>query len=340
MDKNKSNALSPAPIMALTTAYWGSQALFTANRLALFALLDGNEKDAAAIASALKVKPRHISLLLNACTALGLLEVDKGVYRNSALSDAYLVPGKDAYMGNAIRYSDNLYDAWGRLEESLREGRPTMPAEDYLGKDVERTRHFVHGMHNRALGIGAMMVNMVDLSSRKQMLDIGGGPGTYAAMFCWRNVELNACVLDLPPIVALAEEILNKIPGGDRVSTLPGDYSKTDFPNDNDVVLISGVLHRESEVNCQSLIARAVGSLAVGGLLLVSDVFSDEGGTAPVFSTLFGLNMMLSATDGGVHSDDSVVEWMREVGLSEIEVQPFPPPMPHRLIVGKKLSAF
>lgn len=338
MNKNKSNAVSPAPIMALTTAYWGSQTLFTANRLGLFALLGENEKDATAIAESLNVHVRQASLLLNACVALGLLEVANGLYCNSALSDAYLVPGKDAYMGNAIRYSDNLYEAWGRLEKSLKEGKPTMPAEDYLGKDAERTRHFVHGMHNRALGIGAMMVNMVDLSSRKQLLDIGGGPGTYAAMFCWKNPQLNACVLDLPPIVGLAQDILNTLPGGDRVTTLPGDYSKTDFPKGNDVVLISGVLHRESGNNCKAMISRAVDSLSAGGLLIVSDVFTDAGGTAPAFATLFGLNMMLSAEDGGVHSDGSVVQWMQEVGLYETEVQSFPPPMPHRLIVGTKLS--
>ena len=43
-----------------------------------------------------------------------------------------------------------------------------------------------------------------------------------------------------------------------------------------------------------------------GGLLIVSDVFSDEGGCRAPFAALFGLNMALTAPDGTVHADADV----------------------------------
>jgi hypothetical protein len=71
-------------------------------------------------------------------------------------------------------------------------------------------------------------------------------------------------------------------------------------------------------------------------LLLISDVFTDADGARPAFAALFGLNMMLSAPDGGVHADADVADWMRDAGFTAVDVRPFPPPMPHRLLIGEK----
>jgi hypothetical protein len=328
--------VDPAPIVQLSIAYWGSQALFTANRLGLFPVLARGPRTAEEVAAELAVQTRPTRLLLNACAALGLVEVENGRFRNAPVSQVFLVPGTEAYMGDALRYGDDMYGVWSRLEELLRSGRPVLGAEAYLGEDPERTRHFVHGMHNRALGLGRALVELVDLSGRRRLLDVGGGPGTYSALFAARCPGLEARVLDLPEVVALATEILSTLPGGERVGTLAGDYHTTPFPPGNDVVLISGVFHRETEGTCRSLIARAQGCMEPGGLLVVSDVFTDAGGASPAFSSLFGLNMALSADDGGVHADADVASWMEGAGFDDVGVRPFPPPMPHRVVIGKK----
>ena len=336
MAEEKQAVLSPAPIMQLSTAYWDSQVLLTANRIGLFEALAKGLTTADEIAASLETDPRATTLLLNSCVALGLATESDGAYGNSPLSEEFLLAGKRNYMGNAIRYSDNLYAAWGELEQALREGRPTMPAEEYLGRDPQITRDFVYGMHNRALGIGQALAGLVDLTGRRQMLDVGGGPGTYSALFTQRYPELKSRVMDLPDVVNLAEEILTSMGANERVSTIPGDYKNTEFPAGNDVVLISGVFHRETEERCRDLISRAADSLETGGLLVVSDVFTDAGGCAPAFATLFGLNMMLSAPDGGVHADADVADWMRDAGFADMQMRHFPPPMPHRVVMGCK----
>lgn len=326
----------PSPLMQLSTAYWNSQTLLTANRMRLFDLLADGPMAADAIASKLNIRPRHTRLFLRACVALDLLIEDDGGFRNSALSDAYLVPGKPAYLGDAFRYSDDLYETWGKLQQALEEGAPPMQVESYLGKDRERTRNFVYGMHNRALGIGQVLVEIVDLSGRSQMLDIGGGPGTYSALLTARFPGLRSVVLELPDVADIAGEIIASMDAASRVSMLPGDYTKTPFPPGNDVVLISGVFHRESVASCRDLVDRAAATLVSGGLLIVSDVFTDASGTTPPFAAMFGLNMMLTATDGGVHADRDVVDWMAGAGLQQIETHHFPQPMPHRLVQGVK----
>jgi SAM-dependent methyltransferase len=326
----------PAPIMQLSTAYWASQTLLTANRLGVFEQLAAEPRSTAQLAAALGTDARATELFLNACVALGLLEQRAPGYANSALAAAFLVPGRPAYLGNALRYSDNLSATWGGLERSLRSGAPALAPASYLGDDPKRTRDFVYGMHDRALAIGQALVGLVDLTGRTRLLDVGGGPGTYAALFARRYPGLRATVIDLPPVAALAGEIIASLGASDVVTARPGNYLDCDLPADQDVVLISGVFHREREATCRDLIARALAALAPGGLLLVSDVFADAGGTSPAFATLFGLNMLLTAPDGGVHADADVAAWMEQAGCARTERRPFPPPMPHRLVIGYK----
>jgi predicted O-methyltransferase YrrM len=326
----------PAPIMALTVAYWGAQALLTANRIGLFDACAGAPLPLEAIAARLGTAPRPTELLLKSLVGLGLLESRDGGYRNTRLADFYLVSNSPAFMGNALRYSDNLYATWGELERALREDRPPLAAETYLGDDRKTTRDFVHGMHQRAMAAGRALVELVDLGGRTRMLDVGGGPGTYASLFARKYAQLDVQLLELPGVAEIAKEIVADMGCADRVSVLAGSYDDTPFPGGNDVVLISGVLHRESAGGCRALIAKAAACLVPGGLLVVSDVFTDEGGATPVFAALFGVNMMLTAPSGGVHSDADVGRWLAEAGVGEITVRPFPPPMPHRVVIGTK----
>lgn len=326
----------PRPIMALSTAYWSSQALLTANRIGLFAVLAEGPLSAAAVSEHLGTAPRNTDLFLRACVGLGLVEQDSGGYRNAPSAQTFLVPGQPSYLGDALRYSDDLYGAWGRLESTLRTGQPALAAESYLGRDEHQTRHFVRGMHNRALAIGRGLLSLVDLTGCERLLDLGGGPGTYSALLAQRYPGLHATVLDLPDVVAIAREIVAEMGVGERVATLPGDYKETEFPGGQDAVLVSGVFHRETEAMCRSLIERASATLRPGGVLLVGDVFTDGGGVLPPFATLFGVNMMLTAQDGGVHCAHDVAAWMSDAGLAAITVKPFPEPMPHRLVEGHK----
>ena len=321
-------------IMQLSTGYWASQVLLTANRIGLFGALAGRVLDAAAVAEAVGAAPRPTDLLLRACVGLGLLELTPEGYRNAPSSETFLVPGRPTYLGEALGYSDDLYGTWGRLEQALRDDAPALDAQLYLGRDQDQTRHFVRGMHNRAQAVGRALVGLIDLSGRSRLLDVGGGPGTYSALLVGRYPGLHSILLDLPDVVAIAEEILAEMGVSDRVETLPGSYHETPFPGGQDVVLISGVLHRETPEACQDLMRRAREALNPGGLLVVSDVMTDASGVSPPFATLFGLNMLLTAPHGGVHRDTEVAEWMRRLGLADVNVSAFPPPMPHRVVQG------
>jgi len=326
----------PSSIVRLSTAYWDSQTLLTANRLGVFDFLADGARTPDEVAAGLQLDPRSTGLFLRACVGLGFLVDEAGRFANAPVAAMFLVKRSPAFMGNAIRYSDQLYATWGRLEDALRSGQPALAAEAYLGDNPVRTRTFVQAMHERAVGVARALVGILDLKGRHSMLDVGGGPGTYSVLLTERFPGLTAEVLELPGVAAVARELVAAAGASDRVALRDGDYHSSDFGSGKDVVLMSGMFHRETEQACRRLIARAADCLEPSGLLVVSDVFTERGGTQPTFAAMFGLNMMLTAPDGGVHSDADVQTWMADSGFRELRVVPLPPPMPHRVVLGVK----
>lgn len=212
-----------------------------------------------------------------------------------------------------------------------------MPPDTILGDDKARTRAFVMAMHERAKGIGSVLPHNVDLSGRKRLLDIGGGPGTYSVALCRQTPGLTATVLDRPGVLEVTRELVDAAGFADRVTLLPGDYLKTPFGNGFDAALLSGMMHRETPENVDLLLKKAFDALAPGGLVMVSDVFFDDDRmNTPPFATSFALNMMLTSDHGSAHAKTAMERWMANNGFTSITRHDMPKPNPHTLLLGTR----
>lgn len=323
---------SPARIMEMASAFYESCVLFASSDLGIFrALAKLGEADAMTIARACRLDERGARLLLDACVALGLLTKSGNIYRNAPEASAFLSPGSPADLSAAIRYNRDVYDAWGKLAELARTGRPVERPELHLGEDEERTRTFVLAMHGRALGIGRAVIPHLDLAGRRRLLDVGGGPGTYSMLIAGAFSGLECTVLDLPEVVRIADELIAQSGMRDRVRTLPGDYHQVAFPDACDAAIFFGVLHQETPGAILDLLRRAQSALVPGGAVYVLDMMTDSTHTQPKFSALFALNMALTTPHGWVFSEAELQGWLAEAGFKDFRCRPLPPPMPHWL---------
>ena len=334
--KEQGSAINPSTIFQLATAYWGSSVLLTANRLKVLSAIGHGEKPSQELADKLGTAVHATEMLLNACASMGLLDKKDDKYKNTDPSSAFLVEGSPGYLGDALRYSDDLFPVWGRLEDTLRSGKPALKHETILGEDTEKTRNFVLGMHNRALGVGRSLAVKLDLRGRKRLLDVGGGPATYSILLTKQNIGLTSRVMDLPKVVEIAQEIIKDFHMEERVQAIVGDYTNDPFPDGNDCILCSGIFHRETTGLCKMLISKAFDALEHGGVLIINDVFCNREKDGPPFAMLFGINMLLTSNFGTIHSTFEVTQWFMEAGFINIAYEPLPPPMPHTIIQGVK----
>src|SRR5262245_24354516 len=166
---------------------------------------------------------------------------------------------------------------------------------------------------NFALGIARAVIAQIDLTGRKRLFDVGGGPGTYSILLVQKTPGLSATVLDLPAVLRITKEIIASYGCEDRIGVLPGNYLTTDFPAVNDVVLMSGMMHRELVETCRTLLSKAWQSLEPGGTVVISDImFEDDSKTSPPLSALFALNMMLTSEAGSTHAQTAFLRWLAD----------------------------
>ncbi len=329
--------MRPDRIMKLASAFYDSCVLFTASDLGIFEQLAAcGSADADALAVALQLDTRATRLLLDACVALELLVKEGALYRNTPETAAFLVPGAPGDLSRAIRYNRDVYTAWGTLPELVRTGKPVERPEIHLGDDPARTRAFVMAMHGRAMGIGRMVIPMLQLPARGQLLDLGGGSGAYAILATQQQPGLKCTMMDLPGVVAIASELVREAGLADRVTCIAGDYHTAELPAGNDVINILGVLHQESPEAIVDIFSRCHAALNPGGVINVLDMMTDGTRCRPVFSALFAVNMALTTTNGWVFSDEDLAGWLATAGFVDFRCQPVPPPMPHWLATARK----
>jgi predicted O-methyltransferase YrrM len=323
--------------MQVALAHRASAVLFAASELDVFSKLSAGPMTAADVAAACGTEAEPTRFVLDACVTSGMIERDGDTYKNSPTSAMFLVRGQGPYIGDGLKYAEDLYPAWGRVAELMRTGKPVMPPETILGDDPEKTRAFVLAMHERAKGIGAVLPHGADLTGRKHLLDIGGGPGTYSVGLVRQTPGLRSTVLDRPGVLAVTKELVAEQGFSDRVSLRPADYLTDDFGTGYDVALLSGMMHRETPASCQLLLRKAFAALDPGGLVIVSDVFfDDDAKTSPPFATFFALNMMLTAEHGTCHARTEMARWMAAEGFVDVDIKPLPPPNPHTLLFATK----
>jgi hypothetical protein len=330
-------ATDPSLIMQLALAYRASTALFAASELDVFSALADGPKTADEVARERQCHEAPMRLLLESCAATGLLTSTDGRYANTPVADTFLVRGRPAYSANGLKYAEDLYPAWGRLADLVRTGRPPMVPQTILGDDKEKTRAFVYAMHERANGIGSVLPYLPDLTGRRRLIDIGGGPGTYSVALVKRTPGLSSTVLDVPGVIEVTRELIDASGVADRIRLMPGDYLTSPFGTDYSAALLSGMMHRETPDSCRLLLQKAFDALEPGGLVIVSDVFfDDDGKRTPPFAVSFALNMMLTSAEGSAHANTEMAAWMTGIGFRDAEIKKLPPPNPHSLVLGFK----
>ncbi|MDP2659217.1 MAG: methyltransferase, partial [Dehalococcoidia bacterium] len=281
-------------LMDLAVGYQKSMVLLSASKLGVFGALSKGPLTAEAVAQRCRASARSISMLLNASVSLGLLSKEGDRFSNSSMAERFLTPGERGYLGNYLDLMDDGYRKWGCLTEAVRENRRAGPRERDAGKDPDWNRRFTMAMHQGARILAARVARILELKGRRRLVDVGGGPGTFALAMVKTNPGLEATIFDLPGVLEITRELVEESGLSGRVRLQPGDYHRDAFGTDNDVVLLFGILHSESLDNRRMLLRKAWDSLAPGGLVVTRQVLLDENKAGPVEGALFSLQMLLN----------------------------------------------
>jgi SAM-dependent methyltransferase len=176
-------------------------------------------------------------------------------------------------------------------------------------------------MHHRTLDVAPSIAAQVSLCGAKTLLDLGGGPGTYAMAFLAKNPHLRATVCDRADALDVAREIAATHKAGRRLSYLPLDLMKDEIPGTFDVVWYSNVLHIYSPEENQGVFKRVFAALNPGGRLIIQDAFlHDREGLFPEEASLFAVSMLLFTETGNTYSVVETSDWLKQVGFTAVRM--------------------
>jgi ubiquinone/menaquinone biosynthesis C-methylase UbiE len=324
-------------LQAILYAYQGSAILMASNELRVYDVLADGPLTGQEAAARLGTAPRSTVLLLNACVALGLLQKSGAHYANSPIADKLLVRGRSGYLGRVVAKEQEFYQPWGRLPQAVREDKAQLPPmEERLRRDPATARSFLLALDDLALLNSSALPKYVDLTGRRKLLDVGGGVGSLSILLAEQNPELQAVVLDLPPVREWAEETIASRGLSNRVTFRAGDYKAASLGEGYDVVLLSNILHDNNEESCHQLLARAHRALIDGGLVVVNEFFLDKDGASPSVGAIFSLLMMLENHGAAEYSAEQIKTWLLETGFSDTVMHRLPEPSPMVVVVAHK----
>jgi SAM-dependent methyltransferase len=304
---------SPEALLALARGFQESRVLLTGAEFDLFTLLSREALTASEMAGRLGADRRALTTLLDALSAMEVLEKRDDVYRTAPGARCLSADSPDS-IHPMLLHAAALWARWTTL--TRRVGGTPLPerAAD------ESLRAFIGAMHVVASPQADQIVAAAGVGNARSLLDVGGGPATYTAAFLRADPALVATLFDLPPVIEIARERLVKAGLSGRVTLVPGDFEKDELPKGHDLAWLSAIIHQNGPEQNEALFGRIFRALVPGGRLLVRDHVMEPDRTRPRAGALFAVNMLVGTSGGGTYTFAEIRTGLERAGFTRVRL--------------------
>jgi SAM-dependent methyltransferase len=273
----------------------------------------------------------QIRILMFALCVTELIVKRDGKYSNAALAeDFFASDAPDSWSNIVLGWQRVYYPAFAHMTEALRRGANTA-LDDYPGTEgtlYERLalnpgleRIFHDAMAAFTLRSLPGLLDNVDLSSIRRLLDIGGGDGTTARAVARRFPDVEVTVFDLPSVASLAAVSAAASSGG-NVTIDSGNFLRDPFPKGFDAVLFSHVLEVFNGEQIEDILRRAYESLPRGGRVFVYGFNASADEVSGPLGARLTLYLNILATGQGMSYPAADYErWLSNAGFQDVHTK-------------------
>ncbi len=307
-------------LLEMNMSFAASRVLAAGVQLDIFSHIEAGYNSAAEVAHAAEASERGMSMLLDALTVLQLLNKSDGKYELTPLSAKFLVRASADYAG-AMMENDMLWEAWGKLVETIRTGRPSHCVEP----EAEAEKFFpalIRSLHvlNREPARKAAQVLRAGVSRHGlRVVDVGCGSGVWGIGIAEADKEAHITAQDFAGVLEHTGKYLRRYGVEDRFDFLSGDLKEVDFgKNRFDLALLGNIVHSEGERSSRDLFQRLYRALTPGGQIAIADMIPNDERTGPPFPIIFALNMLVNTEVGATFTLAEYTMWLTEAGFAEI----------------------
>ncbi|OGO07308.1 MAG: hypothetical protein A2Y92_02805 [Chloroflexi bacterium RBG_13_57_8] len=319
---------SPARVFTLRESVFAADLFIAAvSHLDFFNRLDKNPSDIDGICALFRIKKRPADVMLTLFKAYQLIAEKNRKYYLTDVSRTYLTARSHFDLSS---YVSSLKDRpiSNDMCQVLREGKPANWAAAKTGKewvaameDDSFAASFTAGMNSRGAYLAGGLLQAMDLSGCRRLLDIGGASGIYPAVLMQKYPGMRAAVFDKPPVDKVAVYSLKKLGVANKIEVVAGDMFKDDLPGGYDVHLISHVLHDWDEKEVWTILMNSYKNLAPGGTVIIHDAHINRRKTGPLSIAEYSVLLMF-LSEGKCYSLKEMEDALKKTGFKNIACRP------------------
>ncbi|WP_172295018.1 methyltransferase [Pseudoruegeria sp. HB172150] len=319
-------------ISDIAFGFMGSKALFAAIELGIFDHLAAGALTAEELGEQAGVHTQRALTLLTALAGLGLVDVSEGRFANSPAAASFLVKGQRYDFSDylQLQVGQQMYGLMDQLVPALKDELPEDAVGSYADwfSDPEEARLYSDSQHAGSLGPARALARRVDLGNARRMLDVGGGTGAFSITFCRTFPNLQSTIVDFPNVAAVGREKIAEARLEERIRYVEADATGLpDWPDDQDVVLMSYLLSGVPGEDHAAMFAAAERALKPGGRIFVHDFIVEGSRRGPHLTALWQLQHTAFTPRAASLDAEGLADRLEKTGFTEVEVAPMIPEM-------------
>ena len=306
-------------ILDLARNFMDSRVFLSAAELDLFTLLTPVPLSIREVESRIAANSRGVRILLDALSAMGLLEKRGEVYQCPPSISRFLSADAPDSILPMVLHMAGLWKRWSSLTSIVRETQVFDLGTGPLRSAAELGA-FIGAMDVIAKSLAPRIVSDVHPGHSRRLLDVGGASGTYTIAFLHSAPEMKATLFDRPEVIEIARERLGKAGVLDRVTLVPGDFYRDQLPSGHDLAFISAIIHQNSNDQNVSLFRNVFRSLDRGGRVVIRDHVMEPDRTRPKEGALFAVNMLVSTAGGRTYTYEEIKACLEQAGFIKMRL--------------------
>lgn len=306
-------------LQQISRSFMTCRLLLTAAELDIFPLLAPGPLSAAGLAQEMKADLPSLTIVLDALSALGFLAKTNGLYQTAPGLIPWLDEGSEESILPSLKHAAHMWTSWSKLSRIVLEGREASGDIAPVCSE-DRLSSFIGAMAVGARGQAEDVAAAIPRNGAANLLDIGGGPGSYTAALLKAWPGARATLFDLKPVVEIARTNLRAWGFEDRVSFSGGDFNNDELPRGFDLALLSAIIHMNSPRQNVNLFRKIYKSLNENGRLVIRDHVMDENRVNPPDGAIFAVNMLTATPGGSTYTLAEISAWLEAAGFGGIEL--------------------
>lgn len=279
--------------------------------------------------------------------SLKLLQKQKDRYRNNIVIEKLFLKNewqmfKSLVLIQAYIMYPGQIDYVDSLKKSANVGVRRFPGKgktiyERLDADSKLKKTFYDYMEAYSDYANPHLLQNVDFSKDKSVLDVGGGGGGNAIAIAKNFPNIHIVLLDLLVAASLAKAKVRQHRLSDRITFHAADMFKDDFPKNQDVILFIHQLVIWSKKENELLLRKAYQSLTKGGRVIIFSSIADDTEDGPLMAALDTVYFRsVAAGNGMIYPWKDYNLLLRRIGFHKIKKIRCKTWTPHGIIIGYK----